>query len=133
MLAGIFVHFIKNNVESIETASTITGKEEGVEGVDGRQEQAIGFWTCLLVDLMIHVEGRVDGREATEEGGGSGREGPTARGKYAMGDGGGGEGIATGAEVGEEKEVEDEGGGGEAAVSGSKGVEDHNGGVMACG
>jgi hypothetical protein len=130
MLTGILVHFLKHGIESIATAFAVAGKEERVEDVDSRQEHVIGFLSWMRVDLMIHDDGRRGRREGAEEGCGSGREGPAASGEDAAGDGGRGQGIAAGTEVGEEEEVEDEGGGAEAAVGGGKGVEDLNGGVV---
>jgi hypothetical protein len=63
VLAGIFVHFLEHNLEFITLAFAVESKEEGIEGVNSRQEEVIAPWTWMRVDLMIHVEGRGGGRE----------------------------------------------------------------------
>lgn len=63
MLAGIFTHFLEHNLEFITLAFAVEGKEEGIEGVNGRQEEVNSLWTWMRVDLMVHVEGRGGGRE----------------------------------------------------------------------
>jgi hypothetical protein len=85
----------------------VESKEEGIEGVNGRQEEVIAPWTWMRVDLMIHVEGYGGGRERTKKSRHSGgeRRAPAARMRRAM-------------------EVEDEWGRAKAAVGGSEGIED---------
>jgi len=124
VLAGIFAHFLEHNLESVTLAFAVESKEERIEGVNGRQEEVIAPWTWMRIDLMIHVEGRGGGREGAKKSRRGGGERPGAGSEDAAGDGGRGEGVAAGAEVGEEEQVEDEWGGGKAAVGGGEGVED---------
>jgi hypothetical protein len=124
VLARIFVHFLEHNLEFITLAITVKSKEEGIEGVNSRQEEVIAPWTWMRVDLMIHVEGCSGGREWTKKSRRSGGEQPCAGSEDAAGDEGRSEDVVGGAEVGEEEELEDEWGRAKAAIGGSEGIED---------